>query len=328
MLPVFTYKQHIGACYADSTYSVTIEYPEFVTMSDADVRRYHAITDASLPEMPEIMQATSVDRKQGELTVSFVPLVFRDGQYQKLVSFMLEVKGEKRPSLRRAPDAAESYYAAHSVLASGRWAKISVPSTGIYQLTSELIRKAGFSDINKVKVYGYGGGLQPEKLMADYLAATDDLQEVPTCEVGGKRLFYAVGPVTWNDNHQRIRNPYSNVGCYFLTENDSVAKTMSEEEFLSVYYPLADDYNTLYEVDNYAWYHGGRNLYDATVIAAGGSHTYTVPAKGTGQKGLMTVVVTGDAATRVTVSMNDEAVGVLNIANHGSYEQMNIAFEN
>ena len=324
LLPVFTHHVSLGPHYADSTYSVAITYPEFIPMSDADVRRYHRITKAPLPALPEIMQATSVDRKQGELTVSFVPLVFRDGQYQKLVSFMLEVKGEKRPSLRRAPDAAESYYAAHSVLASGRWAKISVPSTGIYQLTSELIRKAGFSDINKVKVYGYGGGLQPEKLMADYLAATDDLQEVPTCEVGGKRLFYAVGPVTWNDNHQRIRNPYSNVGCYFLTENDSVAKTMSEEEFLSVYYPLADDYNTLYEVDNYAWYHGGRNLYDATVIAAGGSHTYTVPAKGTGQKGLMTVVVTGDAATTVTVSMNDEAVGVLNVANHGGYEHMNI----
>ena len=323
LLPVFTHHMPLGQHYADSAYSVVIAYPEFIPMSDADVQRYLRITSAPLPAMPEITQATSVDRKKGVLTISFVPLVFRDGQYQKLVSFMLEVKGEKRRSVRRASTG--SFYAEHSVLASGNWAKISVPSTGIYQLTNELIRKAGFSDLNKVKVYGYGGGLQPEKLMAGYLAETDDLQEVPICETGGKRLFYAIGPVTWNERNQRVRNPYSNVGCYFLTENDSVAKTVSEEEFMSSYYPLADDYNTLYEVDDYAWYHGGRNLYDATVIAAGGSHSYTVAAKGTGQQGQMTIVATADAATTVNVSVNDVPVGSMTIAGHGSYEQMNIA---
>ena len=48
---------------------------------------------------------------------------------------------------------------ASSVLATGRWAKIRVPESGVFQITDELIRKAGFSDINKVKVYGYGGNL-------------------------------------------------------------------------------------------------------------------------------------------------------------------------
>ena len=323
LLPVFTHHVMLGKHYADSTYSVAIAYPEFIPMSEADVQRYLRISKNTLPSMPEIMQTTSVDRKRGELTISFVPLVFRDGQYQKLVSFMLEVKGEKRRSVRRASTG--GFYAEHSVLASGRWVKISVPSTGIYQLTSELVRKAGFSDINKVKVYGYGGAMQPEKLMAAYLAETDDLQEVPTCEVGGKRLFYAIGPVTWNGKNKRVRNPYSDVGCYFLTENDSVPKTISEEDFKSAYYPLADDYNTLYEIDNYAWYHGGRNLYDATLIAAGSSHSFTVPAKGNGQKGIMTIVVTGDNVTKVDVSVNDVAVGTLNISAHGSYEQMNVA---
>ena len=327
LLPVFTHHVALGPHYADSAYSVTIAYPEFIPMSDADVQRYLRISETPLPAMPEIMQTMSVDRKQGELIVSFVPLVYREGRYQKLVSFMLEVKGEKHHSIRRASTSDGSLYAAHSVLASGRWVKISVPSTGIYQLSSELIKKAGFSDISKVKVYGYGGAMQPEKLMADYLAETDDLKEVPTCEVGGKRLFYAVGPVTWNEKHQRVRNPYSNVGCYFLTENDSVPLTMNEEEFMNSYYPLADDYNTLYEVDNYAWFHGGRNLYDATVITAGDSHSYTIASKGSGQKGLMTIVVTGDNATKVDVSVNDVPVNTLYISAHGSYEQMNVAMK-
>ena len=39
----------------------------------------------------------------------------------------------------------------------------------------------------------------------------------------------------------------------------------------------------------------------------------------------MTIVVTGDNATKVDVSVNDVQFGTLNISAHGSYEQMNIA---
>ena len=327
LLPVFTHHVPLGPDYADSVYTVSIVYPEFIPMSDADIARYARITSDPLPAMPKVSRVISVDRKCGELTLSFVPLVFRDGQYQKLVSFMLEVRGERlevrsKRSAVNGKRAATQRYADHSVLATGKWTKIRVPSTGIYQINSELIKKAGFSDINKVKVYGYGGGMQPEILTADYLAETDDLMEVTTCETGGRKLFYAIGPVTWDANNKRIRNPYSSYGYYFLTENDSTAQTMSEAEFIEKYYPLADDYNSLYEVDDFAWYHGGRNLYDATVIAAGGSHTFTVPAKGAGQEGVMTAIVTADDATTVYVSVNDVTVDTLRVLAHGGYEQM------
>ena len=327
LLPVFTHHVPLGPDYADSVYTVSIIYPEFIPMSDADIARYARITSDPLPAMPKVSRVISVDRKCGELTLSFVPLVFRDGQYQKLVSFMLEVRGERlevrsKRSAVNGKRAATQRYADHSVLATGKWTKIRVPSTGIYQINSELIKKAGFSDINKVKVYGYGGGMQPEILTADYLAETDDLMEVTTCETGGRKLFYAIGPVTWDANNKRIRNPYSSYGYYFLTENDSTAQTMSEAEFIEKYYPLADDYNSLYEVDDFAWYHGGRNLYDATAIAAGGSHTFTVPAKGAGQEGVMTAIVTADDATTVYVSVNDVTVDTLRVLAHGGYEQM------
>ena len=233
LLPVFTHHVPLGPDYADSVYTVSIVYPEFIPMSEADIERCEKIMSKSLPAMPEVSQVISVDRKQGELTVSFIPLVFRDGRFQKLVSFMLDVRGQK--SVVRGRRAATQRYADHSVLATGKWAKIAVPSTGIYQVTTDLIKKAGFSDINKVKIYGYGGGMQPETLTATYLAETDDLMEVPTCEVGGRKLFYAIGPVTWDASHKRIRNPYSNYGYYFLTENDSTALTMSEAEFKEKY---------------------------------------------------------------------------------------------
>ena len=328
LLPVFHYKHPLGYHYADSTYTVTLSYPEYIPMSEADVQRYQSITATPLPATPVISQAVSVERKQGELLVSFVPLVCRDGQYLKLVSFMLQVHAKaKSPALRRAnrASATDGRYADHSVLSTGRWVKIGVPSSGIYQLTSDLVTRAGFSDITKVKVYGYGGAWQPEKLTADYLKETDDLSEVPLCEVGGKRLFYAVGPVTWNSSNQRLRNPYSSYGCYFLTESDDEGTLLSESDFMQRYYPLADDYNTLYEVDNYAWYHGGRNLYDATEIAAGSSKTYTLASTGTTADGTLTVALTAEGGATVSISLNDTELGSLAVSTNGQYESMRTA---
>ena len=320
-LPVFCYEQALGPCYADSAYTVSIEYPEFIDMSATDIDRYQRLTSDPLPAMPVIHQYVGVARKQGTLYVSFVPLVYRDGKYQKLVSFKLTVNAtaiSSTPVSSHLRASSTSRYADHSVLFSGKWAKIRVPKTGVYQLTDALIRKAGFTNLSKVKVYGYGGALQPEKLASDYLMATDDLQEVPTCEVGGRRLFHAIGPVGWASNTatQRIRNPYSDYGYYFLTESDDSPKTVDEATFLSSFYPSADDYHTLYEVDDYAWYHGGRNLYDSRLFGAGVSRTYSLPATST--SGRLTVVMSYDAVWQGTIAVNGQQVGTMTVNAYGS----------
>ena len=326
LLPVFTYRQALGYHYADSVYDVSIAYPEYIPMSEADILRYQSVTDAPLTADPDIAQGIAVDRRQGELVASFVPLVYRDGHYQKLVSFMLQVtaKPKEKTVVRRA-SAIESRYADHSVFRTGRWVKISIPQTGIYQLTDEVAKQAGFTSASKVRIYGYGGALQPEQLTADYLQETDDLQEVPTCTVNGRRLFYGIGPVTWDSNHHRVRNPYSNYGYYFLTEDEEEPYTIDEKTFQSQIYPLADDYDTLYEVDNYAWYHGGRNLYDATELKAGGSKTFTLESTGTTGEGSLTVALSGAGASTVLVSINDIEVGTMAIPSNGTYERMRTA---
>ena len=263
LLPVYTYQKQLGSHYADSVWHVSIEYPLFIDMSAEDIRRYQQISGQPLPALPEVRQGVGVVRKQGVLEVSLVPLVFRDGRYQKLVSFKLNVTATGIARTRAAGTDGERY-ADHSILQTGTWAKISVAETGFYQLTDALIKKAGFSDPSKVRLYGYGGALQPERLTGDYLAATDDLQEVPTCVVDGRRLFYAVGPVNWESptTTVRTRNPYSEYGSYFLTEGDEEPLSISQEDFTAAHYPTANDYHDLYEVDDYAWYHGGRNLFD------------------------------------------------------------------
>ena len=311
LLPCFTHSWELGNGYADSTYTVSIEYPEFIDMSDADVNRYHAITTDSLPELPVIEQYIGLARKRGTLYVSMVPLVKRDGRYQKLVSFMLKVEGHAAHKARSL--SSNTRYAGHSVLANGRWVKIRVPQTGVYQLTDALLRSAGFTDYSRVKVYGYGGALQPEKLTADYLAETDDLQEVAQCVVGGKRLFHATGPVSWSSTTAttRTRNPYSDYGYYFLTESDGDPLTVSEDDFKTAHYPTADDYHSLYEHDGYAWFSGGRNLFDATAYTVGTPRQYTLAAAGT--SGTLTVALTYDGVCKTEVLLNDSLIGTIDL---------------
>ncbi len=324
LLPVFTYAYPVGTHYADSTFTVSIEYPEYIPMSTADVERYKVLTDEPLKAMPDITTRMTVARKKGTLYVSFVPLVYRNGQYEKLVSFMLDIKGHGMKKTRRA--SAGERYAAKSVLDSGRWVKIAVPGTGIYQLTADVVKKAGFSSLEKMKIYGYGGARQPEKLSEDYLIETDDLKQLPTCEVGGRKLFYAIGPVTWDENHQRVRNPYSSYGYYFLTESDAEAATLTEETFLEKYYPLADDYCSLYEVDDYAWFNGGCNLYDAKELTVGKDYTYSVTSTGTTKTGLVTVQLSASGGAKVAVKVNGEETGrTMAVSANGSMEAMRTA---
>ena len=324
VLPLFTYTRDLGLNYADSIYTVSIDYPEFIDMSPVDIARLHAITSSEIPEMPVVEQYIGVSRKRGMLYAAFVPIVYREGKYQKLVSFKLSVKSqavararamEQQPLVKR--------YADHSVLASGRWAKIRVPSTGVYQLTDALVKQAGFTNINKVKIYGYGGALQPEKLTADYLASTDDLHEVPTCNVGGRRLFYGIGPVSWDSNTatSRTRNPYSDYGYYFLTENDSTALSVDENTFKTSYYPQPDDYHTLYEVDDFAWYHGGRNLYDSRLFGNDVQRSYELTAP-EGAKGQLTVVLTADGPYTAELTFNGKTLATLtNTSSIDSYSK-------
>ena len=334
MLPQFTYAVPLGYNYADSVYTVEILYPDFIDMSKNDIARYRAITTETLPTLPAITTQIAVERKQGKLELSFVPMVFRNGKYQFLVSFMLKVEGkapsnlplegEALKSVRKAPsnlltestNTAAERYAEHSVLASGKWVKISVPSTGVYQLTPELVKQAGFSNIDRVKIYGYGGNLQNEKLMGSDLAATDDLQEVPTCTVNGKRLFYGKGPVSWSSNTTtlRTRNPYSDEGCYFLTESEETPLSVDSAVFVSAFYPSADDYHSLYEVDNYSHHAYGRNLFENTPINNGSSKKFLLTNRAHATKGQLAVCMSAATASTVTVSINGMELGSFSIA--------------
>ena len=68
LLPVFTYRQALGYHYADSVYDVSIAYPEYIPMSEADILRYQSVTDAPLTADPDIAQGIAeIPRKRTRL---------------------------------------------------------------------------------------------------------------------------------------------------------------------------------------------------------------------------------------------------------------------
>ena len=329
VLPRFTYSIPLTEDYRDSIYTSSILYPEFVDMTALDVQHYRELSTDSLPALPRISQQIVMDRGRGMLNIHFCPLVYRDGKYQFLVSFMLRVDAKAvnrtaRRAARRAPGAGGSRYAAHSVLASGRWVKIRVPSSGVYEVSAALARKAGFSDLSKVKVYGYGGNLQNERLDGNELQALDDLKEVATCTVNGRRLFYANGPVTWSSNTatRRTRNPYSDYGYYFLTSDEAEPLTVDSTAFLNSFYPSANDYHSLYEVDGYSWYNGGRNLFDTEPIANGHTKRVVLTNTSHSSSGKLSVNLTAGSRTEAQVMVNDSVLGTLYIY-LGEYDKGN-----
>ena len=328
-MPSFGYSMPLAGDYQDSIYTATILYPEFIDMTSTDIANFRRMSGDSLPELPAVDGYVAVSRKEASFNVTFCPLVFRNGRYQILVSFMLRI--DSWPVRRAARREAAAYrsgasdrYAAHSVLASGSWAKIRVPATGFYQLTDALIRQAGFTDLGKVHVYGYGGNMQSEQLDADDLVALDDLKEVEQTIVGGRHVFYAKGPVSWNSNTtaQRTRNPYSDYGYYFITQNDSAPLTVDSATFLASHYPAPDDYHSLYEVDGFSWYNGGRNLFDTEALTVGQTKTIVLAnANAKGSKGTLYVRVTSGTASQTEVSYNGSTLGKLDITTMSTYDR-------
>ena len=335
--PQFTHVMPLPEAWRDSVYTVRIVYPEYADMAAADVANYKRLVAEQPDAEPKVETHVTFDCKRASLLAAVNPVVFRDGRYKQLVSFMLRRESRAKFDARRDAAAygeradakvnvwdtlpAAKRYAEHSVLREGRWAKIRVAESGIYQLTSALVRQAGFTDINKVKLYGYGGNLINETLDPKDLVEHDDLKEVATCDVDGKRLFYARGPVSWETEtaDRRTRNYYSNYGYYFLTEDTSSEPAKVDyDTFVASFYPSPDFYHDIHEQDAFSWYKGGRNFFGAQQVSQGSYMTVDIHENSNATNGNLYVVVTSSNYCKVLVEYNDSVVGTLQTSNSDS----------
>lgn len=319
-LPNVAYSVPLPSNYQDSTYTLSIRYPEYIDMPASDVRKYKAICkDINTEKNPKIQHSISIDKKRATFVAHICPIVFRNGKYQYLVSFLADLKSSpvSKAKAKCLANSNGERYAEHSVLSQGKWAKIRVLNSGIHQLTASTIKSAGFSDLSKVRIFGYGGYLVPEVLTEEYLRDYDDLKEIPTCTVGDKKLFYAKGSVYWDskDSRVRVRNPYSDYGYYFITQDDNEPLTCTEEELLNTAWPTPDAYHTLYEEDNSTWMYGGRNLFNSEKIESGKtSKNYIINIPEGNTQADLTISVTANARTEIKIYLNGKELGSRSIS--------------
>ena len=223
LLPVCVSVVDLPSDYMNYTYSAHLEYPEYQKMTADEVARYLLKNKFdSLPSQPDIECSIGIQAKIPQLDMAFLPVVMRSGEFYRLNSYKLVV--DKTPCTMRSAASTRSSagrYASSSVLAQGRWVRVSVKDNGVHKITDGELRNMGFQNPQKVRLFGYGGHILPETGLADL---PDDLQEVPLWRENGYVLFYANGVVKWNYTDGRFvhkQNVYSSYGCYFLTEGDS-----------------------------------------------------------------------------------------------------------
>ena len=186
--------------------------------------------------------------------------------------------------------------AGNSVLSSGTWYKMALPSTGMYKLTYADLKAMGLDvnnlDPRNIRIYHNGGGVMPKLNNGFY---PDDLAEIPIYVFGEEDgafnvsdyvVFYARGPVTWEYYGTRwlyghVKNSYSDFSCAFLTvgEEPGMRVQTADVPQSSMATPVTSflDYATI-DIDEKNINNMGRTWYfDPFDVTTERSYTFNFP---------------------------------------------------
>ena len=205
-----------------------------------------------------------------------------------------------------------SRYASESVLNSGKWVKIQVAEDGIYKLTAADLKKMGFSNLDKVAVYGYGGWPLDEDFSTTYI---DDVPEVAVWRGADYLLFYGKGPRKWEYSFSdksfiHTNNPYSNYGYYFVTEKETAGRTMAKAASAAgatLQVTTFDDY-VLHEEELVSVNSSGRELYGESFTSTL-SRDFTISVPGiTNDEGKATLSFISRGNGTITMNVDGNAL--------------------
>ncbi|MDE7413850.1 MAG: hypothetical protein K2N05_08720 [Muribaculaceae bacterium] len=119
-------------------------------------------------------------------------------------------------------------FAPNSVLGSGKWIKIQIGETGIYEIPYDALRQMGFQNPEKVGVYGKGGSPVPSSFTdGSNRLYHDDLRPVGVLHQNDRIYFYGVSvekielETSSLQFERKGKNIYTDKGIYFLSENDT-----------------------------------------------------------------------------------------------------------
>jgi len=108
-------------------------------------------------------------------------------------------------------------------LSEGRWAKVGIDTTGIFEISYERLRELGFPDPERVAVYGSGGVIAADNSFSGpYAGGFAPAPFMHTSD--GRILFFAEGPVRADmssDTRLTIsRNFYDSYAYYYLSDKE------------------------------------------------------------------------------------------------------------
>lgn len=154
-------------------------------------------------------------------------------------------------------------------LASGRWVKVKVDSTGVQRISHDVLRSWGFAHPEKVGVRGFGS----VEMSLEFSSHPATLPEVRVMHRDGALYFYGEGETRFEVESAKSvsvkTNRYSRGSYYFLSDASDVAAmeqiasdatdaTIDTHTSIAVCYPR--EFNP---ADGGAWWYG-RNITDAS----------------------------------------------------------------
>lgn len=194
-----------------------------------------------LPSLPELKTQLMTSRDESKLCFTLYPFFKENDTVKRVLSFEVSYSVEQIAKKERKS------YVENSVLANGKWYKMSISSAGIHKISYSELSSMGVavSSINpkNIRIYHNGGGVVPVKNNA---FRHQDLVEIPVYVHGENDgsfdendyiLFYARGPVTWEYNdinvYERVLNPYSDFSYAFLTTDLGEGKRIQTSEVIA-----------------------------------------------------------------------------------------------
>lgn len=338
-LPHYEVQVPLGRLLDGESVTFSIAYPEYTALTASQKARFKALGACPTRDIKlNVVQGT--ERGNTVADVSFMPLIERNGKWLLLTSFKLQKTSSAQnmpKTYRLAAQAttqaqAASRYADHSVLSEGKWVKIKVSSEGIYQLSASQLKKMGFSDPAKVKLYGQGGRPLVELASTSGCDAwVDDLKEIPLLRREGSVVFFAEGTTRWSTDGSHRQNAFSSSSYYFLTEGDSPATLTTLERPTATTTEVTQvKAHALTDNDGYCWYEGGRDFYEQETVGSGkrykmqlpGLVTSSLSASGTAPSvDIAWDIANNNAVSSTTVNLVAEASG--NVLSRGTISTAN-----
>ena len=331
VLPHYTEVVPLETDYHLFNYYARVRYPEWGELTAAETECVEQHAD-EVADTLCITTFVGASRGQGLIDIDFIPIVRRDGKYWKLLSGKVEIvpvwkEAQNLRSIRGSRftrASLEERWAASSVLAAGKWVKISLKEDGIYHLTNSQLRSMGFSNPQNIRVYGYGGHQQAELIQAD--TDWDDLSPVALLPVSDGYLFHANGLVHWKEG-RHVQNHYARAACYFVTEAESAAPTIQTIVDTTAVSGTPTDITTFvagatYDPQEYAWFQGGWQLYENYDYASGNAQNYSLalPTYIADVQARLTIAFTASntTETEVRASFNGIALDAFDVPANGS----------